>query len=126
MNKVVNIVLGPREWLREIDESDAWDAGDSRCDVSIGVWEGENPNYDGLATDLDFPFYVVYADYTDGSTFGSESYGEVMFITADKSDAEDKKDDLLKDVSLQVPWNGYFASLNELRIVEVAHYGEWY
>lgn len=119
MKKAVNIELGPRYWNREPVESDRWDYGDSDCDVDITVVESDHSNYDGITTDLEFPFYAVYAKYYTGSTFGQEAAGQVFGAYAAKEEAEKAVEELKSDTSYSVPWNGYFESLGYIEIERV-------
>lgn len=128
--KTVNIILGPRHWVREIDHDDPWDVGDSDCDVDIEAIESDTHNYDGISTDLDLPFYAVYAKYFTGSTFGSEAAGVVLGAYATEYEAAEAESGFAKDSSHNVPWNGYFESLEWIKIKYVTElkrnaYG-WY
>jgi len=86
-----------------------------------------NWGYRGMETDLEPPFYVVYAEYRTGDTFGSDYEAAVVGIVK----TEDEADALIAEArayegygslsnGYYVPWNGYFESLIALRTERVA------
>lgn len=81
----------------------------------------------GIETDLKPPFYVVYAEYYTGDTFGSDY--EACIVGACKTheeaealrqEAEDFKGYGSLSNEFYVPWNGYFESLSALHIESVS------
>jgi hypothetical protein len=82
--------------------------------------------YRGMETDLDPPFYVVYAEYMQGDSFGSDYEACIVGVVATQQEA----DDLLKEAEeykgfgslsngFYVPWNGYFEHLLGLHYEQV-------
>lgn len=80
--------------------------------------DGYSWGYRGYETDLEPPFFVVYADYYTGDTFGTDYDATIVGIV--KTDEE--AIDLVREAreksgfgelsnGFYVPWNGYFESL---------------
>lgn len=99
---------------------DGWDRGDTSGSID-GVFISERDydrSYSGMDTDLEPPFYVVYASYTTGDTFGNDFAACVVGVVKEESEAialSDEARDFSGFGSLSngfyVPWNGYFESL---------------
>ena len=76
-------------------------------------------SYNGLETDLEPPFYVVYCEYYTGDTFGSDYEASLIHAYEDEDDAialvrtarEFKGYGTLPGTEFYVPWNGYFETL---------------
>lgn len=84
-------------------------------------------SYEGLETDLEPPFYVVYATYMSGDTFGSD--WNAVIVGAEKE--YDKAKELLNEATeassfgelsngFYIPWIGYFEHLETLEIEHVS------
>ena len=83
--------------------------------------------YRGMETDLEPPFYVVYATYFTGDTFGTDFEACIVGVTKDQHEA----DALVTEArefkgfgqlsnGFYVPWNGYFESLESVRCERVS------
>lgn len=75
-------------------------------------------SYRGLETDLEPPFYVAYATYYTGDTFGSDFDAVIIGVTKTEDDiialveeAENFTGYGSLSSGVYVPWNGYFESL---------------
>lgn len=64
------------------------------------------------------PVFVVWAKYRDGDTFGSSEYWQVIGVKADAADAVEAKTKAYQPdpKNKYRPWDGYFASLQEVTI----------
>ena len=84
------------------------------------------------------PIFVIYAVWSSGDSFGSDSRGsyEVMSVTTDMDRAIRNMDALRKEgkgviendngTTMEIgwkPWDGYFESLDELTIATVMYVG---
>jgi hypothetical protein len=83
-------------------------------------------SYNGLATDLKPPFYVLYCEYETGDTFGSDYEASVIGVSKEYADMELLREEAEKfegfgqlSNGYYVPWNGYFEHLIALTIAEV-------
>lgn len=123
---------------RDPDLGDSWDAGDTAGRV-VGVnawtareWERE-PRYgswDSWSGELDVQagdyVYAVVADYESGSTFGRDGgHASVVdvFTDIETADALAKVAESAEDYRFYfgdrdyyASWQGYFESLNEMRV----------
>jgi hypothetical protein len=82
--------------------------------------------YRGMETELTPPFYVVYAEYMTGDTFGSDYEACIVGVVktsqeADSllSEAEDFAGHGALSNGFYVPWNGYFERLLGLHYEQV-------
>lgn len=123
---------------RDPDPTDSWDAGDTAGRV-VGVhawtareWESKTHygGYDSWSGELDVQagdyVYAVVADYESGSTFGrSGGHASVVevFTNIETADAfaevaENATDYRFSfgDEDYYASWQGYFESLNEMRV----------
>lgn len=109
---------------------DGWDRGDTDgyIDDVQAVKVSDDMDryrfgYRDQETELTPPFYVVYAGYTTGNTFGSDFEATVVGITATREEAEALADEAREFVGFgelsngfYVPWNGYFESLRDVYV----------
>ncbi len=130
-------------WVRQPDPTDRWDAGcqDGRVtDVTARVTMDQADEdysfygrdhmpvvFDCDATERDTVFVVV-ADYTSGSTFGtSAGYFHILRVTKDFNEAMDlaraaeavprsQFEFEYNGTKYHVPWTGYFETLKEIRV----------
>lgn len=86
-----------------------------------------NYSYRGFETPLDPPFYVVYAEYTTGDTFGSDFEACIVGVekdaeTADALATEARNKTGFGELSngFYVPWNGYFEHLDSIHVRRVS------
>lgn len=86
-------------------------------------YDDYNYGYRGMETDLDPPFFVVYATYTTGDTFGSDFEAAIVGVVKSEDEAralalEAKDYEGYGSLSngFYVPWNGYFESLESIHI----------
>lgn len=93
------------------------------------VPEGDNYGwgYTGAETDLEPPFFVVYAEYYTGDTFGSDYEATVVGVVKTEEEAMDLTREAEQfqgfgslSNEFYVPWNGYFESLISVRYERVA------
>lgn len=140
----VKVIVETETWVtRERDPEDEWDAGDEDGRVS---WvsaevctEGADENYtfygrghmpvvfDCDAAEGDTVFVVV-ADYTSGSTFGtSAGYFHILTVTKSYEEAvelaraaeavtQSQFEFEHNGIKYHVPWTGYFERLQEVRV----------
>lgn len=80
-------------------------------------------SYRDAETDLKSPFYVVYATYVTGDTFGSDWEATIVGICKDRDEAEALETEAREfggfgalSNGFYVPWNGYFESLNDIYV----------
>jgi hypothetical protein len=99
---------------------DGWDRGDTNGSVERVYIANKDSDYSyrGFETDLEPPFYVVYASYYTGNTFGSDFEACIVGVTktedeaiALKTEAREFKGFGELSNGFYVPWNGYFESL---------------
>lgn len=140
----VKVIVETETWVtRERDPEDEWDAGDEDGRVSwvsaevctedadenyTFYGQGHMPvifNCDAVEGDTVF---VVVADYTSGSTFGTsagyfhiltvtKSYEEAMELARTAEAVTQSQFKFEHDgVEYYVPWTGYFERLNEVRV----------
>lgn len=126
--------------VRDPDPDDSWDVGDTAGRVvGVRAWElrdWENSTfrryggYDSWTGPLDVEagdyVYAVVADYESGSTFGRDGgHCSVVDVFADieTADACAKAAELAQEYRFKfqgreyyASWQGYFESLNELRV----------
>lgn len=138
MTKIV-VSVDTEVWqTREPDPDDSWDAGDTSGRV-VGVrawtardWEQERRygGYDSWDGDLDVSagdyVYAVVADYESGSTFGRDGgHASVVDVFSDieTADACAEAAEQAQDYRFEfqgreyyASWQGYFESLNEIRV----------
>lgn len=125
-------LLESRWTTREVDPDDSWDAGD--YDGSVDgitvheVGDSYHASYNGDTTDLEFPFYVVYASYSTGNTFGRDFACTVVGTvkTEDEAVSLSEAAENAKDWTFEcdgreyhASWLGYFESLESVNYEEV-------
>lgn len=140
MTKIVVSVETEVWTTRDRDPDDDWDTGDTAGRV-VGVraweardWEGSTfrryGGYDSWSGELDVQagdyVYAVVADYESGSTFGRDGgHASVVDVFSDieTADACAQAAEAAKEYRFEfqgreyyAPWQGYFESLNELRV----------
>lgn len=108
---------------REPDMNDDWDRGDTETS-----WSFYRPilsnGYSGIG---DYPAdinlgdqcFVVVAVWSTGDSFGwdGDSDAEIFGAYSTHKEAQERLEELERDESGQVPWNGYFESLSYVEIV---------
>jgi hypothetical protein len=110
-------------WLtREPDETDQWDNGSS--DGQVTVTECRLATFDTYnALPVSFSVkrgdivWLVWAQYSTGDSFGS--YGgqyELCGAFASEADAGKEAARLTSVTDYSVPWNGYFESLDFIKV----------
>lgn len=83
-------------------------------------------SFEGMDTELEPPFWVVYATYMTGDTFGSDWRAEIVGVFKH----EDEAKELAREAQgfkgfgslsngYHVPWNGYFETLLEIQVERV-------
>lgn len=84
-------------------------------------------SYRGVETDLTPPFFVVYAEYHTGSTFGSDIEADIVGIVKTSEEALGLKLEAEEFTGFgelsngyYVPWNGYFESLQKIGVERLA------
>lgn len=117
---MTNVNIETRTWYgRKPDPDDRWDTGEREGEV-VGIRVNDDyVDYNGIETDLNPPFYVVYAQYYDGSTFGRDFYANVLGAFENFEDAEEFARNTLSVTDHSVPWNGYFAKLISIEVEHV-------
>jgi len=109
-----------RYYSREPDPDDSWDIGDQDGHVDrvyIATRDYER-GYNGMETDLVPPFFVVYAEYSTGCTFGTDYEACIVGVVKSLEEA-DALEEEAKNFSgfgslsngFYVPWTGYFERL---------------
>jgi len=90
-------------------------------------YDDHSYGYRGIETDLEPPFFVVYAEYEDGGTFGIDYDAEIVGVVkteeearALKKEAEEFKGYGQLSNGHYVSWNGYFAHLHSVSIERIA------
>jgi hypothetical protein len=111
--------------VREPNPNDNWDIGDRDGSVEqVFIADGNQYNwsYRDHETELEPPFYVVYAEYYTGCTFGTSAEADIITVvkTAEEADVIVEKATAAKKYDIEgldyhVPWNGYFESLKSVR-----------
>ncbi len=83
-------------------------------------------SYRGMDTELERPFFVVYATYYTGDTFGSDWDCTIVGIVNEYDEARRLEDEARAFTGFgslsngfHVPWTGYFESLENISIGEV-------
>jgi hypothetical protein len=86
-----------------------------------------NYGYRGMETDLHPPFFVVYADYTTGDTFGSDYEACIVGIVKTEEEADalafearERRGSGSLSNGFYVPWIGYFESLQGIYTERIA------
>lgn len=130
-------------WVREPDPTDRWDAGwqdgrvtDVRAEVSTEAGRGDQTlygrggfpeTYECDAVEADTVFVVV-ADFTSGSTFGTTAgYFQILTVTKSYEEAiglaraaeavpGGQFQFEFNEVQYYVAWTGHFESLKEVRV----------
>lgn len=123
---------------------DEWDRDDTAADISInGIEIVPEARYRDITVpfdvDINKSYILLWADYNTGDSFGhDENYVEFidLFETIERAQAARKalenstgysctyvREDG-SEISTSIPWDGYFESLNELRleVVSVSRY----
>lgn len=126
---------------RERDPTDSWDRDCTAADIDIYgielVLDGEKSYRDisvPFEIDRNKSYLLLWADYNTGDSFGRDD-NQVEFIdlfeSIEKADAARKKlsdstDYSTKytredgtEITVHIPWQGYFESLNSLNIAVV-------
>lgn len=122
------------------DPDDRWSRDSTRSTYEVtGAWIGDGKRGDCPITYCEpgDKIYVVWADYTTGDSFGSDSSIEFLAAFKNRSRAEackrraDEKNgyedgwdiDVFLDgeesYRVHIPWLGYFEHLNSVNITEV-------
>lgn len=108
---------------------DGWDRGDTDGYVErVYISQGDyDYSYRGEETELEPPFYVVYAGYYTGNTFGSDFEATVVGVVKTVEEAESLRDEAEApggfgslSNGFYVPWNGYFERLDKVSIKHLA------
>lgn len=108
---------------REPDD-DEWDSGDT--DGSIERVYVSQSDYDygyrGKETELEFPFYVVYAGYYAHNTFGKDFDAVILGIVKTVEEAEALRDEALASDGFGMLSNGFYVPeiLDEVHIKYLA------
>ena len=124
------VYLTERTWQSREPYDDGWDRGDTDGHVTgvhaVKVSDGMDRyafGYHDMETELTPPFYVVYAEYSTGNTFGSDFASCVVGVCATREEAEALEDEARAFVGFGelsngfcVPWNGYFERLHGLHV----------
>lgn len=93
------------------------------------VPEGDDYNWGfrGFETELEPPFYVIYATYTTGDTFGSNFDARIVGVCKEFAEATELMDEAENFTGygelsngFYVPWTGYFESLKSLDVEYVS------
>lgn len=128
-NDMTRVNIDVREWTEREPEPDGWDNGDSWGEVTrVYISDSDyNWSYRGKETDLVPPFYVVYAEYGTGGTFGREFEACVVAIVKDVDEADriaDKAREAkgydIEGTDFYIPWNGYFESLSAVHVERIS------
>lgn len=107
---------------------DGWDRGDRDGYVErvYVTTDDYGYSYRGQETNLEPPFYVVYAGYYTGDTFGRDFEATVVGVVKTVEDAETLRDEAQSfdgygklSNGFCVPWNGYFESLDSVAIKHI-------
>ena len=110
------------------DPEDGWDWGqhDGYVDRVVVVDDEYGRGYTGADTDLDRPFFVVYAEYYTGNTFGSSMEASVVGVVKTYEEASALRDEAEQfkgfgelSNGYYIPWTGYFESLKKIGIEEI-------
>lgn len=118
------------ETTRDADTDDEWDRGDSRTTWYFGSVSLEKTGswYDCFETSFDVQkgdmLYLVIAIWSTGNSFGHDDGAsmEIFYASKDSSEAYrvanllEKGKDQNGEPMTYIPWNGWFESLNEIRV----------
>lgn len=109
------------------DPNNMWDRASTDTTWSFGglYLSNKRRGYEDLNYDSHKPYkigdivYVIVAVWSDGDSFGYDrgSNAEIFGVFSTYKEAEDCVTKLKKKRGYDVPWNGYFESLDYLEII---------
>lgn len=133
----VSILSDRHEYVtRHGDPNDRWDRDSTAATVSVkGIKQVDEKGYHDLAVPFDIShdkaYFLLWADYDTGDSFGRDgNRTEWVDLFQSIESAEKARKELLDGsgytrgytrddgtvIDFYVPWEGYFESLNDLRV----------
>jgi hypothetical protein len=130
------------ETVRESNENDSWDRGDTSATWDFKRLSGTKGDEAVPVTFTPIEgqtYFVLLAIYSSGDSFGHDEscYVEYFDIFENSTDANNAERELLATqrndnveftnhrgtkVKVYNPWNGYFNSLNDIRVEYLTYY----
>ena len=142
--KYLKLVYTSRtQTTKEPDSEDGWDRGDTETSYEVrGVTLQEEDSYNAIPVEhinKGDTIYIVYAVYSTGDTFGTDSGGEIELVSVHKTkELAEKNVRMINSrtkkeancsISIELdngniftrycPWDGYFESLDYCEYKEV-------
>ncbi len=135
----IEVNYGRREYVTRRATEDQWDRDDTAADISVySISRKAEIGYRDISVGFDVVpgqnYWLLWADYNTGDSFGrDENIVEFIDLYQSPEAAEKAKKELsdkagyslpyTRDdgdvVSIHIPWEGYFESLNSLNITMV-------
>jgi hypothetical protein len=127
---MTRVCLDVRTWHNDDDDKDGgpWSYRGTTSGTVERVYVSYNDydyGYRGTETDLEPPFFVVYATYYTGDTLGYDFEACVVGVVKEEWEAYALREEARSEKGwslsngFHVPWNGYFDSLIDIHIERV-------